>query len=391
MKNIDNQVSEWRELFPVVKHWTYLYNGSIHPCPRPVGDAMRAFIERCEAGGEAAWPGAFADFGRLRERFARLIHAKARNIVVTESTTAAINLAARLIGPKPGQNVVLNDLDFMTDSYPWLVCHPGVEVRFARSRDGRIRTEDLMAQVDNRTAAVGLCAVTVGSGFRFDLREVRSALGGGVPLLVDGAQALGLAAVDVNDAGIEFLAGTASKWLMGPTGVGFLYVADRYLDAAPPSVGWLSAANVGDWDVRRCRLQGDALRFQGGMPNLPGVVGALAGLELLQRIGRSTIERRVRELTGYLLAELEKIGVTLWTPRADRERAGIVFFRTHHPEALHAKLKAARIYCGNFLGGIRVDPNFYNTIEELDRFLGIVREHAARRRPLARRNRHLNP
>ena len=49
MKNIDNQVSEWRELFPVVKHWTYLYNGSIHPCPRPVGDAMRAFIETKKA------------------------------------------------------------------------------------------------------------------------------------------------------------------------------------------------------------------------------------------------------------------------------------------------------------------------------------------------------
>ena len=157
----DDQVAQWRELFPVTGHWTYLYAGSIHPCPKPVGDAMRAFIEKVENGGEAAWPGAFDAFGKLREAFARLIHTKARNIVVTESTSAAVSLASKLIAPKPGQNVVLNDLDFMTDSYPWLACHPGVEVRFVPSHAGKIVTADLMAQVDSKTAAIGLCAVTV--------------------------------------------------------------------------------------------------------------------------------------------------------------------------------------------------------------------------------------
>jgi len=374
----DDQVAQWRELFPVTGHWTYLYAGSMHPCPKPVGDAMHAFIEKVENGGEAAWPGAFDAFGKLREAFARLIHTKARNIVVTESTSAAVSLASKLIAPKPGQNVVLNDLDFMTDSYPWLACHPGVEVRFVPSRAGKIVTADLMAQVDSKTAAIGLCAVTVGSGFRFDLNEVRAALGSrDIPLLVDGAQALGLVDIDVGSPKIEFLATTASKWLMGPAGVGFLYVDDRYLGAAPPSVGWLSAANVGDWDVRHIRLHDDALRFQGGMLNLVGVVGALAGLELVEQIGREAIERRVRDLTAYLLAGLEQIGVPIWTPRADRERAGIVFFRPKDPAALHAKLKARHIYCGHFLGGIRLDPNFYNTVEELDRFLAVVREHQA--------------
>ncbi len=78
-----------------------------------------------------------------------------------------------------------------------------------------------------------------------------------------------------------------------------------------------------------------------------------------------------------VLDELEKIGVAIWTPRADHERAGIVFFRTPNHEALHARLKAAHIYCGTFLGGIRIDPNFYNTLEELDKFLAIVRSHVA--------------
>jgi cysteine desulfurase / selenocysteine lyase len=373
------RVAELRKLFPVVDHWTYLYNGSIHACPRPVSDAMRTFLREWENGGEAAFFPAFDAFGRLQERFAALIHADPRNIVITESTTAAVNLAAQILRPQAGQNVVVTELDFMTSTYPWLVCHP-VETRFAASHAGRVRTEDLRALVDGQTAAICLCAVTVGSGFRFNLQDVYGvARPQRTPLVVDAAQALGLVEVNVNDPPLDFLASTASKWLMGPAGVGFLYVADRYLDATPPAVGWLAAANVGDWDVRHCQLHEDARRFQGGIPNLVGVVGALAGLELLEQVGRDFIARRVRELTGYALEHLAQLGVDIWTPRADGERAGLVFFRPPEPQALHARLKAERVYCGCFQGGIRIDPTFYNTYEELDRFLHIVKDHLAGR------------
>ena len=379
MTSEDTQIAELRELFPVVRHWTYLYNGSIHACPRPVGDAMRSFLQQWQNGGEAAFFPAYEAFGRLKERFAALIHTRPENIVVTESTTAALNLAAQILQPQAGQNVVVTDLAFMSNTYMWLesqLARP--EVRFVESRDGRIYMDDLAAQVDDQTAAVSICAVTVGSGFRFNLPQVHAITARhSAPLIVDAAQALGLIDVDVNDPAMDFLACTASKWLMGPAGVGFLYVADRYLEATPPGVGWYSAANVAAWDVRHCKLHCDARRFQGGIPNLIGEVGALAGLELLEQIGRDFIEHRVRELTTYAIEGLEKIGVDLWTPRAVDQRAGIVFLRPPEAAALHTKLKAARIYCGHFLGGIRIDPTFYNTHEEIDKFLAIVRSHMA--------------
>jgi cysteine desulfurase / selenocysteine lyase len=370
---------ELRKLFPVVNHWTYLYNGSIHPCPRPVAEAMSAFIRQWEEGGEAAFFPAHEAFGRLREKFAALIHAKAENIVITESTTAALNLAAQLLRPRAGQNVVVTDLAFMSSTYSWLVSQVAqCEVRFVESRDGTIRMDDLAAAVDENTAAVSICAVTVGSGFRFNLRDVYAITApGNVPLIVDAAQALGLVDIHAGDPPLSFLACTASKWLMGPAGVGFLYVSDRHLQATPPGVGWYAAANVATWDVRHCDLYNDARRFQGGIPNLIGVVGALAGLELLEQIGRDFIERRVRELTTYAIDGLAKAGVDLWTPRANERRAGIVFLRPPEAATLHAKLKAARIYCGHFLGGIRIDPTFYNTHEEIDKFLAIVKSHMA--------------
>lgn len=379
MASVDERITELRKLFPVVEHWTYLYNGSIHPCPVPVAEAMKNFLGAWSDGGEAAVFPAFEAFDRLKAMLARLIGADPANIAITESTTAAINLAARLIQPRAGQNIVVTDLAFMSNTYPWLVSYGDVvETRFAESRNGKIYIEDLAGKIDANTAAVHICSVTVGSGYRYNLREVHDLVAPrNIPLLIDGAQAVGLVDVDVQNPPIDFLAGTMSKWLMGPAGLGYLYVADRFMDARPPAAGWFSAANVADWNVRECRLHTDATRFQGGIPNLIGVVGALAGLELLEEIGREFIEQRVRSLTRYAYDGLLSLGVSLWTPPEDGERAGIVFFRTPGHNDLHAKLKAARIYCGNFSGGIRIDPNFYNTEEELDRFLSVVKKHVS--------------
>ncbi|MBT3271939.1 MAG: aminotransferase class V-fold PLP-dependent enzyme [Spirochaetales bacterium] len=368
------EITEIRKLFPVTQHWTYLYNGSIHPCPTPVADAMRSFLTQWQNGGEAAFFPAFEGFERLKEKFASLINTHSRNIVVTESTTSGINLAAQILRPEPHQNVVVTDLAFMSNTYLWLAGKSPIETRFVQSRSGRVAIEDLARQIDNNTAAVHICAVTVGSGFRYNLDEVYAETSQrGVPLIIDGAQALGLVDLNASDPPLDFLATTASKWLMGPTGVGFLHVHDKYLNSAPPAPGWLAAANVGDWDVRRCQLHDDATRFQGGIPNLIGVVGALAGLEFIESIGREFMEKRVHTLTTYLIEELTELGVEILTPTAPKERAGIVFFRLPRCQEVHLKLKEAKIYCGCFQNGIRVDPGFYNTEDELDQLIGIVK------------------
>jgi selenocysteine lyase/cysteine desulfurase len=374
--NDEKYIAELRQLFPVTENWTYLYNGGVHPCPRPVGDAMRAFISRWETGGRAGCNQAFEAFGELREKFGELLHTKARNIVITESTTAGINMAAQIIRPDLSQNIVVTDLEFMSDTYPWIVCHPA-QVRFARSRNGKIRPEDISDLVDDHTAAISVSAVTVSSGFRTDLTGMQAiARQFNIPLIVDAAQALGLIDVNVNEIEPGFLVSTASKWLMGPTGVGFLYVADQYLNVTPPAVGWFAAANRNDWNLQVCDLYNDARRFQGGIPNLAGIVGALAGIKLIEQIGQEFIERRVLELTGYAIEGLESIGVDILTPRKAEERAGIVFFRIQDSKGLFNKLKEEHIYCGSFLSGIRIDPNFYNTFEEIEKFLHVVRKHA---------------
>lgn len=370
-------VEELRELFPVCRQWTYLYNGSIHPCPVPVREAIVSFLSDWEACGEAAVLRALDQFQELKHEFAELIGTDDGNIVITESTSAGITTAGHILQPRTDQNVVVTDLAFMSNTYPWLTGQLAkADVRFVPSRDGRIDVAEIAARIDEATAFIHICAVTVAGGFRYDMSEISElAAANNIPLIIDAAQALGLIDIKVCTTPVDFLAATASKWLMGPTGIGFLYVADQHLNALPPNVGWFAASNVADWDVHTCVLHNDAQRFQGGIPNLLGVVGALAGIRLLKQIGTEFIADRTADITGYLLDGLESMDLDIVTPHRNTERAGLVFFRPPNPAELHARLKAEHIYCGCFQNGIRVDPTFYNTYQEIDKFLAVVNEH----------------
>ena len=374
---MNKDIEEIRALFPVVEHWTYLYNGSVHPQPTPVVEAMTEFVRDWSQGGEAAYPAGMDAFMELREGLARLIGGKGSNIVITDSTTAALNLAAQLVAPRPDQNVVLEDLAFMTNTYPWLVSGMAVpDVRFVPEVGGMVRDTDLRAAVDAKTALLSLSAVSVSSGFRHDLQAISElAAATGVRTLIDGAQAVGVVDIDLAKTPLDFVAGTAAKWLMGPAGVGYLHIDDRHLDATPPTTGWLAASNVGDWDLHHAELHQDAMRFQGGLPNFTGVVGTLAAIRFREALGTEFVMGRIKHLADYLIGELGELGADIWTPLPDHQRAGIVFFRSERAQEINERLRAERIYCGTFMGGIRCDPSFYNTEADIDRLLAVVAEY----------------
>jgi selenocysteine lyase/cysteine desulfurase len=367
------EIKEIRDLFPVTKNWIYLYNGGITACPKPVGDAMRAFLKQWEDGGRDAWPPAFDDFMELKNAFGRLIGADGSRIVITESTTAAINLAADLVRPTKEQNVIVTELEFMSDTYAWIISHPA-QVRFIPEKNGRIVEDEITQFIDENTAVFSVSAVAVGSGYRADLKKIHQATSPlHIPLLVDGAQAVGVMPLDIHAPEIDFLVCTANKWLFGPAGVGFLYIGDRFIQADPPNGGWLAAANRRDWDLQHPVLYEDAMRFQGGMPNLIGAVGSLAGIRLVEEIGVDVIQNRIEHLTTYMVEQLELLEVEIWTPREKSKRAGIVFFKHPAAKELYQTLQSSQIYTGNFLGGIRLDVHVFNTIEEIDKTLNVIR------------------
>ena len=379
---ISRDLPSLRALFPITQHWAYFLNGSVAPAAVPVQRAVEDFTRMWAENGQDSWPYGYALFGELKKRLARLAGASPDEIAITESTTVGLNMAAAVIDPPPGSNVVVNDLAWMSSTYSWLTRQQkaGLAVRFVRNRDGAIDLADLAAKVDERTAAINVCHVTVGSGFRFDLKAVAEiAHKAGAYLIVDVAQSAGAVPLDLHAAEVDFAAGTFSKWLMGPTGLGWFYVRQGLIERfAPPAAGWLSVENVDAWDVYRPVLHHTAMRFQAGMPNLMGIAAANAGLGLLEGLGLPWVQQEIAARSAYLWEGLHEAGAQMWTPAEPERRGGFVFFRCPGHEALYERLMASRVYVGKFLGGIRADPSFYTSQEEMDKLIGMVREHISK-------------
>ena len=238
-----------------------------------------------------------------------------------------LSIAASLIAPPPGSNVVVDELTHQSNVYPWML-RSQVELRYARSDGGRVALSEFEGLVDENTAAIDVCHVTMGHGFRHDLATLADlAHAHRAYLVVDAAQSAGVVPIDVGEASVDFLSCPTFKWLWGPLGAGFLYVRKDLLKLGPPPlVGWMSARRPAGFDIHSMHLHDDARRLQRGVHNGAGLVAALAGLRIVDELGADTIWHYVRGLSRQLLDGLEEVGLEVLTPTGDEERGGIVAF-----------------------------------------------------------------
>jgi selenocysteine lyase/cysteine desulfurase len=175
---------------------------------------------------------------RVRGLAARLLGARdPQEVAFVENTSTALSLVAEGLDWRPGDNVVGAALEFPTNVYPWMVlASRGVEYRMTPERDGRIDPEELLSLIDDRTRMLVLSWVQYASGFRSDLARLGEACRErGVLFVVDVIQGLGALALDVEAAHVDVAAGSCHKWLLGPEGIGLLYVSDRVIDRLRPA------------------------------------------------------------------------------------------------------------------------------------------------------------
>jgi cysteine desulfurase/selenocysteine lyase len=368
-----------REQFDVAGDTVYLRSANICPCASSVADAVDAFVSTWRREGDACWNLADNAFVEGKALFAGLIGADSGEIATIENTSMGLSIAASLIAPAPGSNVVVDELTHQSNVYPWLL-RPGVEIRYARSDDGRVPLSEFEALIDDNTAAVDVCHVTMGHGFRYDLAGL-SALAHrhGAYLVVDAAQSAGVVPIDVRAAGVDFLSCPTFKWLWGPLGAGFLYVQRDLLQLGPPPlVGWMSAQSPESFDIHSMQLHDDARRLQRGVHNGTGMVAALAGLRIIDELGADAIWEHTRKLSRELIDGLEELGIAVLTPNGDDERAGIVGVIVDEAADFNQALSELGILAGQYLPGqIRMDVALFHNEEDVQRTLDAFRKIAA--------------
>jgi len=371
-----------REQFPIIKSKVFLNHAATSPLPLCSSGAMKDFVkDKVEAQSTmkedlGPWQEKIKNCRRL---FSQLVDAKEQEVAYIPNTTFGLNLIAQMLSYKPGSNVVTNNLEYPSNVIAWLKLEErGVEVRFVKNVDGRIGLNQIGEAVDGKTVALAVGQVGWYHGFRHDLRAISEvAHRKGAYLVVDAIQSAGAMKIDVKREGIDFLACGSYKWLLGPPGAGFLFIREDLIDILnPPLVGYesidpeLAERNLFErFDLYRLRYSKGIGKYEVTHINDIAYVGAEASMKLLLEYGIERVEQRIREIGNYLVDRLVGAGYGLQTPLDERERHAIVNFRVKNWDKTWKGLAEKGMIVSPRMGGIRVSPHFYNTHDEIDRFM----------------------
>jgi cysteine desulfurase / selenocysteine lyase len=366
-----------RSEFAVTERYVYLNHAAVGILPR----SSRAAIEELlRAHGDAGVLGTYPYDARMpeyRERIARFIGARGSEIATVPSTSSGANVVALGIDWRAGDEVLLCDNEFPANAVPWVALRKrGVGVRLLSTREGRLTPDRLKRELTAQTRAVALSWVSYADGYRHDLASLGEvAHAAGALLCVDAIQGLGAFALDVGEAGIDTLYAGAGKWMLGLHGIGLLYVREDLIDRMTLAMpGWRSMLDMWDFHEYEQPYAVQALRFEGGTPNIVGSLSLVQSIDLFERSDPAAVERHVLALTDYLCERLARAGATVLTQRGPGISSGIVTFEMSGRDsvALGRALQKEGVVTTYRPGGIRVAPHGYNTPEDIDRLVDLA-------------------
>ncbi len=364
-----------RRDFPSLAEMTYLNTAAEGIPPVAVGQALQQYFvdhqlgmdgrERHQAQREA-----------VKALTAQLYGLTPDEIGLCSCSSEAYNLAALALRLQPGDEVIINDLDFPSGATPWLQSSCPATVKVWRAREGGLRVEDLIPLLGPATRLLTVSLVSFFNGFMIDLPAVLAAVRQHSPgmLAVDVTQALGR--VPLHLAGVDLVVSSTHKWILACHGGGLVGVPAQRAEAwTVPAGGWFNLRDAfGPQRFEKAVSLPGAASFTVGMPNYPALYAIRAGLEYIQKVGVETIAAAAQPLVHACLEGVSKLPVELLTPLENERLAGIIAFRHPQAEEIHRRLHAANIHIMAHAGRLRVSIHGYNTMADVERFLQKLEE-----------------
>ena len=394
-----------REDFPILREHAhghpliYFDSAATSQKPRAVLDALRDYYEHNNAnvhrGLHELSSRATEAYERSRQRVASYLGAAtADEIVFTRGTTESINLVAQAWGGKflrNGDVVLLTEMEHHSNLVPWqwLAEQTGVRLRFVPVRDdGTLALDQLPSLLTPEVKLFGFTHISNSLGTINPVAELcQKARAVGALTLVDAAQSVGHLPINVQELGCDFLAFSGHK-MCGPTGIGALYGRGEVLNSMPPWHG--GGEMIVSVTLEKSAFKKAPHRFEAGTPNIAGAIGLEAAIVYLERIGRSAIFEHDAHLASYAMERLMELpGMRVLGPSTQRGALVGFVMEAAHPHDLttfadrYGLALRGGHHCNQPLmrrfglpGTTRASFYFYNTTEEIDRMIEILRAAA---------------
>jgi cysteine desulfurase/selenocysteine lyase len=310
-------LSAIRAQFPILsekihgKHLAYLDNAATTQKPEAVLRALDGYYRHANSNVHRAVhelaARATSQYEAARDRIAAFFKVAREEIVFTRGTTEGINLVARtFLQPRlqPGDEVLVSGMEHHSNIVPWQLA--GAKVVAARVTDeGELDLDDWRSKLGPRTRLVAIVQVSNSLGTVNPVAElIREAKARGIPVLVDGAQAIAHEAQDLRELGADFYACSAHK-AYGPTGFGVLFARRGHLEAMPP---WHGGGDM----IRTVAFEGSTwnevpYKFEAGTPDIAGAIGFAAALDWIESVGLDAIHAHELSVLDYATPRLAEV------------------------------------------------------------------------------------
>ncbi len=358
-------LARYRSEFPIFRDRIYLNTCSLGALGERTRRKVAEFLDLWQSRGASAWYDVWWDgLGDLRRRYGRIVGALPSEIALGPSISVALSAVAESLDYARRPKVVVTSLDFPTVAYQWLAKRArGVEVVVVESPDQvSVPVEAIARAVDERTALVATSHVYFTSGAIQDIAAVAAAAHArGALCLIDAYQSVGQVPVDVKACDVDFLTAGGLKWLLGGTGIVFLYVREALTRRLAPAVaGWFGHRDQFAFDPHALAFHDDARRFELGTPALAAIYAQLGGLEYIEEIGVPAIRAVTAALTEDLIARAHALGMRPKVAARSEQRSAIVMLPAADPHAAVRQLATDGIIADARPGHVRLSPFFYN-------------------------------
>jgi len=375
---------EVRELFEHTRKVVYFNSASYGPFCNPVRDAIRANLDIRAAADQDDSHDAYDTADQLRVDYAKLIGAAKKQVGIGLNTSFGLNIAAFGLPLKPGDEVMVSDIEFPAVIYAWRAASEtrGLKLRIIKSRNGGFDVDDFRKKIGKHTKILSLSYVQFHNGYKNDLKTLSEICRKhGIYFIVDGIQGMGTEPINVRKLGIDLFTSGCQKWLLAPQGCAFFYLADSIRDKIkPPFMSWLGV----DWKMNFSDLFhmdrpyfDSARRFELGYYVVLNLLGMKAAVKIFQELGIANIQRHNHALIDRLADYIRGNSFYRITSSMEPKHRSSIFTFTCDPvRELHRTLLKEKIILVNREGSIRVSVHLFNNEADIDRLTGVLEKFA---------------
>ena len=322
---------------------------------------------------------AFRKLENIRKMIAKMIKARPEEIAFVPNTSYGLNVAAWGLDLERGDNILLSDVEFPANVYPWMnLKQKGIRTKFIPSKNKCFDIDNFVRAIDKRTKVLSISFVQYFNGFKNDLETIgKICEENDIFLVVDGIQGIGSVHLDVKKCKIDCLACGGQKWLLSSLGTGFLYLSSQAKRKINLSFfGWMGV----DWELNFTDLLNfylkpfpSARKFEIGTYPYSLLWSMHSSLQLLSHIGIKNIEKHNLGLLDVLIDFLKDSPYQIKSSLEPKHRSSILSFSGKGIGKVYEKLIRNKIVVSFREGAIRVAPHFYNTKDEVNKLIEVLK------------------